>query len=286
MKTKLLVAGAASVFVLGAVAQIWAPRLGLTAMLLGVMAASAVIVLRQQLILRRLGTHERLIKQAQKTAANGKTETATYGASILRRVKLLTDDPVVLSTLRGDQPSPAPGHVNTEQSSLVGHGAGRAATPDVSNPFAHETLDSMLTPGRVLKVGGVFFPTQLPGGDHSVWVPGDVSASLERERPELLVIDEQAIHESPRWSSATTAAGTALMRELLEGIRWAKARGIPAYVLPTTLAPDVHSGALRGSSALVLPLDEASMQPAAGGPRTPLLRALHELATKRQGGAS
>ena len=164
-------------------------------------------------------------------------------------------------------------------------GAGRAATPEVSNPFTDESLQSMLAPGRTLKVGGVFSPRSLSVGEHLVWTPGQVSESLERQKPEVLLIDEQEIQESALWSSATTGAGTALMRELLEGIRWAKEGGVPVYLLPSTLAPDVHSSALRSAPVLVLPLDEASLVASAGGPQTPLLRSLHELAVARRDGA-
>lgn len=286
MRTKLSIAAAVVLFVAGAFAQIWMPQLGLTAMLLAVMCALAAIVLRQQAVLRRLAKHERLIAQVQKTAANGKTETATYGASILRRVKQLTDDAVAPTGASSAKHSePAGGSTGARPSATADHGAGRAATPDVSNPFTEESLHSMLTPSRTLKVGGIFSPRSLPEGEHVVWVPGQVSESLERQKPEVLLIDEQEIKESALWSSATTGAGTGLMRELLEGIRWAKGRGVPVYLLPSSLAPDVHSTALRSAPVLVLPLDDAAMQASAGAPQTPLLRRLHEIAIERGDGA-
>lgn len=282
MKTKLSLAASMACFAVGAVAQIWLPQLGLTLMLLGVMAGLAAVVLRQQAMLRRLSKHERLIAQVQKTAANGKVETATYGASILRRVKQLTDEALA-------QPSARPGR-STEARDLSGspateQGAGRAATPEVSNPSTDESLLAMLTPGRTLKVAGVFSPDTLPRGQHAVWTPAQVAASLEAQRPEALLIDEREIRESPLWSCATSGAGTALMRELLEGVRWAKARGIPAYLLPSSLAPDVHASALRDAPMLLLPLDDAALLSAAGGPQTPLLRALQAIALERQAGA-
>lgn len=91
MKTKVTVIAAVSLFAIGSVTQFWNFLIGLAAMLLGIMFALAFIVLRQQALLRSLTKHERLIAQAQKTAANAKAETVTYGSSILRRVKLLTD---------------------------------------------------------------------------------------------------------------------------------------------------------------------------------------------------
>lgn len=281
MKTKISLAAAVLFFAFGAIAQIWLPQLGLTAMLLAVMSGLAAVVLRQQAVLRRLALHERLIAQVQKTAANGKVETATYGASILRRVKQLTDDPGAKTGAHHDQPAEAAGAGSAGTRMTGEHGAGRAATPEVSNPFTEESMLSMLTPGRAMKVGGVFSLHSLPEGEHAVWAPGQVAASLEAHKPEVLLIDEQEIRESPLWSSATTGAGTGLMRELLEGIRWAKARGVPAYLLPSSLAPDVHSSALRSAPVLVLPLDDATMQASAGGPHTPLLRALHDIAVER-----
>lgn len=91
MKTKVTAIAAVFLFAIGSVTQFWLFPIGLAAMLLGIMFALAFIVLRQQALLRSLTKHERLIAQAQKTAANAKTETVTYGSSILRRVKLLTD---------------------------------------------------------------------------------------------------------------------------------------------------------------------------------------------------
>lgn len=285
MKTKLAIAGAVLFFAAGAVVQLWMPQLGLTAMLLGVMCALAAVVLRQQAVMRRLTKHERLIVQVQKTAANGKTETATYGASILRRVKQLTDESASPSGAAPAPPAAATQGVGARSSGAERQVAGRAATPEVSNPFTEESLQSMLTPGRTLKVGGVFSPDVLPEGDHVVWVPGQVSESLERQKPEVLLIDEQEIQESALWSSATTGAGTALMRELLEGIRWAKQHGVPVYLLPSQLAPDVHSSALRSAPVLLLPLDDATLLASAGGPQTPLLRSLHEVAVARGEGS-
>lgn len=285
MKTKASIAAAVIFFAAGAIAQIWAPQLGLTAMLLGVMSALAAIVLRQQAVLRRLAAHERLITQVQKTAANGKTETATYGASILRRVKQLTDESGAQAGAQHQPPSQAAQGAGAGSNAAAELGAGRASTPEVSNPFTEESLHAMLTPGRRLKVGGVFSQRSLPDGEHVVWAPGQVSESLERQKPEVLLIDEHEIQASPLWSSATTGAGTGLMRELLDGIRWAKAHGVPVYLLPSSLAPDVHSSALRSASVLVLPLDEATLRASAGGPQTTLLRTLHEAAVERAGGA-
>jgi len=284
MKTKISVAAAATLFAVGALSQLWIPQLGLTAMLLAIMCGLAVVVLRQQALLRRLSRQERVLLQVQKTAANAKTETVTYGGSILRRVKMLTDE--VEGSRAGPNPSPAAqqvgGQTATPAASNEQHGAGRVATPEVSNPLTNESLHSMLTPGRVVKVAGVFSPRTIPEGEASPWVPGDVFASLERERPDVLLIDERELQDSSRWSSATSGAGTGLMRELLDGIRWAKARGIPVFLLPSTLAADVHSAALRAAPVLVLPLDVDAMEAAAGGPQTRLLHSLHEIAVARE----
>lgn len=285
MKTKVAAVAAVVLFPLGAIAQIWAPRIGLTAMLLGVMFALAFVVLRQQTLLRHLVKHERLILQAQKTAANGKHESATYGASILRRVKLLTNESEgtivnLEHASTGRMPSAPPADP------IATPGSGRAATPDVSNPFTNETPNSMLTPGRALKVAGIFSPKMLPQGEPISWMPGGVVSSLEEERPELIVIDEQELRDSALWSSATTGSGTALMKDLLEGIRWAKPLGIPTYLLPSTIAPDVHSATLRNSAAVRLPLDADILEAAAGAPQTPVLQRLQELATGRVGEVS
>lgn len=281
MKTKVAAAATMFLFPLGAIAQIWVPRIGTTAMLLGILFAVAVVVLRQQSLLRRLAANERASLQAQKTAANAKAETALYGKSILRRVKLLTDE-------RSQPPVQSMPASTTEQPETPDKPekpeAGRAATPDVSNPFTVETLGSMLTAGRKLKVAGIYSTQLLPEVEHMLWVPGSVASSLEQDRPEVVVIDEEEFRASPVWSSVISGAGTALMRDILEGIRWAKSLQIPIYVLPSTLAPDVHSSALDRSPAIRLPLNAEELEPAAGGPQTPLLRGLNELAAERSRG--
>lgn len=285
MKTKIAIAAAVMFFALGAVVQVWLPQLGLTAMLLGVMCALATVVLRQQLLLRRLSRHERLIKQVQRTAANAKTETVTFGGSILRRVKVLTDE---VTPSRSGASSNAAVHQGARQpttpevSAPEQQTAGRAATPEVSNPFTNESLHSMLTPGRVAKVAGVFSPSSLSEGEASIWTPGEVVASLERARPDVLLIDERELRHSASWSSSMTGAGTGLMRELLNGIQWAKGRGIPVYLLPSRLAADVHSAALRAAPVLVLPLDDNTLEASAGAPPTRLLSGLQETAVTRE----
>ena len=76
------------------------------------------------------------------------------------------------------------------------------------------------------------------------------------------------------------------MRELLEGLRWAETHKIPAYLLPSTLPPDVHSSALRTSTAVTLPLTADALEASAGAPQTPVLRKLQELARARKEGAA
>lgn len=281
MKTKVAAIAAMLLFALGAIVQIWLPRTGATVMLLSFLCAFAVVVLRQQAILRRISANERLIVQTQKTAANAKAETALYGKSILRRVKLLTDE-------RPQYASPGASTVALERpeapNSPPNPEAGRAATPDVSNPFTVETIESMLRPGRRLKVAGIYSPHLLHDVEHAHWNPGDVVASLERDRPEAILIDEAEVRSSPVWMSATTGTGTTLMKDILDGIRWAKPLQIPVYVLPTTLAPDVHSSVLYQSSVVRLPLNADDLEPAAGGPQTPLLQRLNELAADRSRG--
>ncbi|MGO1736853.1 MAG: hypothetical protein ACTHZ9_11110 [Leucobacter sp.] len=285
MKTKISALAAVIFFVLGAFAQIWAPQWGLTAMLFGVMCALAAVVFGQQTVLRRLSKHERLLKQVHKTAWNGKAETATYGGSILRRVKQLTDEGAAPRSSSNDQPA-RPTESEARLNASPQQSAGRAATPEVSNPFTDESLHSMLAPGRKLKVAGVFSPRSLPGVEHMAWIPGDVSASLARTRPESLLIDEQEVQDSALWSSATSGAGTRLMSELIDGVRWAKAHGIPAYLLRASVAPDVHSSALRSAPVVVLPLDAESLEASAGGPQTSLLQELQQIAIERGNDAS
>lgn len=296
MKTKVVAIAAMFLFPLGAIGQFWLPRAGETAMLAAIMCAIAVTVLRQQSILRRLSRNEKLIIQTQKTAASSKAETALYGKSILRRVKLLADE-------RADVPATNVSTADTDVQGTANQNAGaatsfleksadyagnpaigRSATPDVSNPFTVETLDSMLAAGRGLKVAGIYSPQLLPDVEQMPWTPGNILSALERNRPEVIVIDEEEFRSSPVWATATGGAGTALMKEILDGIRWARPLQVPIYRLPTTLPPDVHSSMLDLSPATRLPLTTDDLEPAAGAPQTPFLQHLNQLAADRSRG--
>lgn len=293
MSTRLAAAAALVLFVLGAVVQIWSPRSGLTLMLLGVMAGIASITLMQRTLQRRLIKHERLLGTLQKsvtqgtnkvhrTVTAGNKQSGKYGSSLMRRVQDVND--------RLKHGSPA-GTASAPCTTSAGASsrrpaafAGRAATPEVTNPFSDETLAAMLTPQRVLRVSGIFDAAGLPELTARQWLPGEVVPELERHRPDLVLLDEQVLRSSPVWSSATTGVGTALMRELLEGIAWAETHKVPVYLLRSALPPDVHTAALRSSSAVSLPLGAADLEAAAGAPQTPLLIRLQEIAAARTEG--
>lgn len=293
MSTRLAAAAALVLFVLGAVVQIWSPRSGLTLMLVGVMAGIASITLMQRTLQRRLIKHERLLGTLQKsvtqgtnkvhrTVTAGNKQSGKYGSSLMRRVQDVND------RLKHGSPAgtaSAPTTTSAGASSLRPAAfAGRAATPEVTNPFSDETLAAMLTPQRVLRVSGIFDAAGLPELAARPWLPGEVVPELERHQPDLVLLDEQVLRSSPVWSSATTGVGTALMRELLEGVAWAETHKVPVYLLRSALPPDVHTAALRSSSAVSLPLGAADLEAAAGAPQTPLLIRLQKIAAARTEG--
>lgn len=70
MRTRIAATVAALFFLLGAIAQIWNPAVGLTLMLLGIVAAVASGLLMQQGIQRRLIKHERFILKLQRSVAS------------------------------------------------------------------------------------------------------------------------------------------------------------------------------------------------------------------------
>ncbi|MGP9613491.1 hypothetical protein ACT3TE_09550 [Brachybacterium sp. AOP42-B2-9] len=290
MTTRIAAAAAALLFVLGAVVQIWSPRLGLTLMLLGILAAVASVLFLQRAIQKRLMKHERFLvklqqsvttgtKKVERLVTAGNATASKHSASLERQVKLLAERP-------GAPTVPAAQPAASASSPPSRTGIGRASTPDVTNPFTDESLHSMLAPNRAQKIAGIFTTDHLPDHEPSQWIPGDVVSSLERSTPDLIVVDEGAIRDSAVWSSAYSAVGTALMRELLDGLTWAQDHRVPVYLLPSTLSPDVHSSALRGSSAVLLPLDTEALDAAAGAPQTPLFQSLQELAAARTEGAA
>ena len=294
MSTRLAAAAAVLLFALGAVVQIWSPRLGLTLMLLGVLAAFASTALLLRGIQRRLLKHERFLVQLQKSVTTGtkkveRSLAAEAAESTKGRSALLRE---VRTVQNAREATTTPDHASaaaaapTSPPPAATPGAGRASTPEVTNPFTDETLHSMLNPRRQLKIAGLYTAGSLPDHEPSIWTPGEVVASLERVRPDLVLIDEQALRDSPIWSSATTAVGTALMQELLAGVAWAQEHRVLVYLLPSSLPPDVHSSALRHSAAVVLPLTAVDLDAAAGAPQTPLLHRLQELAAARTEGAS
>lgn len=290
MTTRIAAAAAALLFVLGAVVQIWSPRLGITLMLLGVISAITAVLFFQRTIQRRLIKHERFLVKLQQSVTTGtkKVERAIAASSatasksttsLQHQLKQLAEKPDA-------KPSVLSGPATTTSTSLVKTDIGRASTPDVTNPFTAESLHTMLAPGRVQKVAGILPADQLPEHEASAWFPGDVVPSLNRSTPDLIVVDEGALRDSAVWGDAVTAVGTALMRELLDGLTWAQEHRIPAYLLPSVLAPDVHSSALRSSSAVMLPLDADGLDASAGAPQTPLFHTLQQLAAARTGGAA
>ncbi|MEE1617853.1 hypothetical protein [Brachybacterium sp. J153] len=293
MSTRLAAAAALVLFVLGAVVQIWSPRVGLTLMLLGVMVGLASITFMQRTLQRRLIKHERLLGTLQRSVTQGTNkvhraveagnkQSGKYGASLMRRTQDVNDR-LKHGLPAGAAPaaSPAPAGAGAPRPAAS---AGRASTPEVTNPFTNETLATMLTPQRVLAVGGIFDPRPLPELTARPWLPGEVVPALERDRPDLILLDEQALRASAVWSSATTGVGTALMRELLEGVSWAESHKVPVYLLRSALPPDVHTAALRRSSAVSLPLGPEELEAAAGAPQTSLLSHLQEIATDRTEG--
>lgn len=296
MSTRLAAAAAVLLFALGAVVQIWSPRLGLTLMLLGVLAAFASTALLLRGIQRRLVKHERFLTQLQKSVSTGTkkverslaaeaAESAKGRSALLREVRAVQNAREATTTPDHASAAAATAAPGSPPSAGTA-GAGRAATPEVTNPFTDETLHSMLSPRRLLKIAGLYTADGLPDHEPSIWTPGEVVASLERVHPDLVLIDEQALRDSPVWSSATTAVGTALMQELLGGVTWAQEHRVLVYLLPSSLPPDVHSSALRHSAAVVLPLTAADLDAAAGAPQTSLLHRLQELAAARMEGAS
>lgn len=294
MSTRLAAAAALVLFVLGAVVQIWSPRSGLTLMLLGVMTGIASITLMQRTLQRRLIKHERLLGTLQRSVTQGTNrvhraveagnkQSGKYGSSLMRRLQDVNDR-LKHGTPAGTAPATSTPSSAGSASRRPAASAGRASTPEVTNPFSDETLTTMLTPQRVLGVGGVFDPRALPELTARPWLPGEVVEALERDRPDLILLDEEVLRSSAVWASATTGVGTALMRELLEGVSWAETHKLPVYLLRSALPPDVHTAALRRSSAVTLPLGEAELEAAAGAPQTSLLSHLQEIATARTEG--
>lgn len=290
MTTRIAAVAAVLLFALGAVVQIWSPRLGITLMLLGVMAALTAVLFLQRTIQRRLIKHERFLvklqqsvtsgtKKVERAVATGNAKASKSTTSLQSQLKLLAERPETQTAALSRPPSDtAAPQVKTD--------IGRASTPEVTNPFTEESLHTMLAPGRVQKVAGIFAAEQLPEHESSAWIPGDVVPSLNRSTPDLIVVDEGALRDSAVWGDAVTAVGTALMRELLDGLTWAQEHRVPAYLLPSVLAPDVHSSALRSSSAVMLPLDADGLDASAGAPQTPLFHTLQQLAAARTGGAA
>ncbi|HLR45000.1 MAG TPA: hypothetical protein VK065_07420, partial [Brevibacterium sp.] len=253
-------------------------------------AAVASVLFLQRGIQKRLMKHERFLVKLQQSVTTGTRKVerlvtagnataSKHSASLERRVKLLAERPAAA-------PGPAPQVPDAAAAAPARAGIGRASTPEVTNPFTDESFRSMLAPGRVQKVAGVFLPDQLSEHEPTQWMPGDVVLSLERSTPDLIVVDEGAIRDSSVWAGAFSAVGTASMRELLDGLTWAQEHRVPAYLLPSTLAPDVHSSALRRSSAVLLPLGTEALDAAAGAPQTPLFRSLQQLAAARTEGAA
>lgn len=290
MTTRIAAAAAALLFVLGAMVQLWNPRFGLTLMLFGVLSAVASVLFLQREIQKRLMKHERFLVKLQHSVTTGTQKVermvtagnataSKHSVNLERQVKLLVDRP-------GAPAVQVPGPADAATPTPVKAGIGRASTPDVANPFTDESLHSMLAPGRVQKVAGIFASDQLPEHEPAHWIPGEVVTSLERSTPDLVVVDEESLRDSAVWSDAVTAVGTALMQELLDGLIWAQDHRVSAYLLPSNLSPDVHSSSLRSSSAVLLPLDTETLDAAAGGPQTPLFQSLQQRAAVRTEGAA
>lgn len=291
MKTRLAAAAAVVLFVVGALAQIWASRLGLTLMLLAVLAALAALMFMLQQLQLRLIKHERFITGLQKSAKQSSNAATRRHGQLLQEFKHLKAGversrkaPVVAPASTAATPTGPAAATPTGPAAAKPSpgGVGRAGTPEVTNPSTDETLASMLSPSRRLVIGGVFRGAELPEHTAAPWMPGDVLRSLEEKRPDLILVDEAALAASPIWSSATSAVGTSLMQELVRGVTWAAGRHIPVYLLKARLAPDVHTDALRSTAAVSLPLPEADRDAAAGAPQTPVLSRLEEIARTRE----
>ena len=283
MKTRLAAAASAALFVIGALAQIWAPRIGTTLMILAVLAALAALLFMLQQLQRRLIKHERFITGLQKSVKQSSdAATRRHGQLLLefKHVKAGLESPAkAAAAAPAAAAEPPKGSTATKPSP---GGVGRAGTPEVTNPFTVETLASMLAPQRRLVIGGLFTGAELPEHTAAPWMPGDVLRSLEEQRPDLIVLDEAVLAVSPIWSSATSAVGTSLMQELVRGVTWAAGRHIPVYLLTARIGPDVHTGALRSTAAVALPLTGADRDAAAGAPQTPVLARLEKIARSRE----
>lgn len=136
MSTRIAAAVAVVSFLAGVVVQFWSFRAGLILMLLGLISASASVLIMQRAIQRRLMKHDRFLTQLQRSVTNGTAETTKYGSSILRRVKSLTgnDSPSDPTQLRpGDEAAPSPAQLPprppTASPKLNHEQAGESARP-------------------------------------------------------------------------------------------------------------------------------------------------------------
>ncbi|MBE6480960.1 MAG: hypothetical protein E7Z94_01005 [Actinomyces ruminicola] len=279
MKTKLSLAVIVVLAVVGLVVQVWLPRVGVSIAALGFLAAAISLILLVQRINVRLARIDRRLAKLQQSVSWGNQQTTKYGNSIFSRVKNAR-----LSPSDGGLPPERP-QVKASVSRAVEKpvvSAGRVATPDVKNPFSDETLATMLMPGRLLKAAGLYDTAGLPPHDAVIWEPGEVLRSLELSTPDVVVLDEEFISHSPVWGSAMTAVGAGLMKELVQAQNWAKRHGVQVFLLPATVAPDVFSKALRGTTTDVLPLDQEQKSEDYGAAHTALFEALVERAARRE----
>lgn len=279
MATRITAGISIFLFVAGALFQFWFPSLGATLMNLAILSGLAAVLFMLRGIQARIRKNERYILNLQKSAQVQRDGLQSVDKWLRTTVPALLEG----NSSPMQQSTGAKKPVEQETNSAGSVGIGRSSTPDVANPFTEETLNSMLKPGRELTVAGIFNPSDIATSQQTLWIPGDVISSLERRRPDLLVLDELEISQSSKWSVSMTSVGTRLMKELLDALDWATKKRIPVLIMPGAVRPDVHSSTLRTDASVTLPLTAEQLDAAAGAPLTPVLQRLQQIALQREG---
>ena len=270
MKIKIVVMASGIFALAGTVLQFWNPQLGILFIGYSILLAVTAGLLLLRLIQKRIIKHERMLGQIQRTASDTKMETLKFGTSIFKRV-----DRAEYNHSPSGSSSLAPKTINTDEqpTEKPNFQAGRAATPEVANPFTNESFTSMLNPDREPSVSGIFGDLFPAGISQRQWRPGQVLEQLEKE-----------INHSPVWSRSFTSVGTALMKELTQAIAWARQHQIPVYLIPADqVTTDIHTSKLRGPAVIELPLDDSQSASAFGGPRSQLVTIVNTIASQRLG---
>lgn len=281
MKIKIVVMASGIFALAGTVLQFWNPQLGILFIGYSILLAVTAGLLLLRLIQKRIIKHERMLGQIQRTASDTKMETLKFGTSIFKRV-----DRAEYNHSPSGSSSLAPKTINTDEqpTEKPNFQAGRAATPEVANPFTNESFTSMLNPDREPSVSGIFGDLFPAGISQRQWRPGQVLEQLETARPDSIVLDEKEINHSPVWSRSFTSVGTALMKELTQAIAWARQHQIPVYLIPADqVTTDIHTSKLRGPAVIELPLDDSQSASAFGGPRSQLVTIVNTIASQRLG---